>query len=420
MHVEWTLNQYITYLLLSLVFISSWVDINGIYSELPQLVLTQPESWKLGAYIALITNFGNIAPFLLVLIKCVYRKHTINPVPINYIVILIGMLSCFLLIFFWPYTTIIANEKCSTVLLILAFFLSLLDCTSSISFADYICRFRKEFTSTIFLGDSLNSILPSVLAIAQGNGRIYCVELTNRTNETTAVYQTARFSVSVYFLCLFTLFTISFIAFVLLQWTSIARKSHQVVPETSLEIMNTNHKPQKSLTTSTYLLLSLGCTYTSSILFGMLFSVATYVLMPYGHEIFYLGTIISPWMFTIVWIIGIIKPIIAKRYLLILIILGSITFVFDMIATFKSPCPPFVGTTKGSILILIIWLSTYILLGYPRLVIANYVRIYSTNGMFWFGANVQLGALIGSIVAYLLVETFSLFRERKACEQVIC
>ncbi|CAF5161805.1 unnamed protein product, partial [Rotaria sp. Silwood1] len=171
MHVEWTLNQYITYLLLSLVFISSWVDINGIYSELPQLVLTQPESWKLGAYIALITNFGNIAPFLLVLIKCLYRKHIINPVPINYIVILVGMLSCFLLIFFWSYTTIIANEKRSTVLLILAFFLSLLDCTSSISFADYICRFRKEFTSTIFLGDSLNSILPSVLAIAQGNGR---------------------------------------------------------------------------------------------------------------------------------------------------------------------------------------------------------------------------------------------------------
>jgi hypothetical protein len=142
--------------------------------------------------------------------------------------------------------------------------------------------------------------------------------------------------------------------------------------------------------------------------------------MPYGHRIFYLGTILSPWMSTFVWILGIIKPLVSKRYLLILIILGSITFTFDMFISFKSPCPPWVDTTKGSVLILIIWLSTYLFLGYPRLVIANYVRIHSSNGMFWFGVNVQIGALIGSIIAYILVETFSLFRQRIACEQITC
>ncbi len=168
MYHQWSLSQYITYLLLTLVVVSSWTDINGIYAELPQIILTQPERWKLGANLALITNLGNIAPLALVLIKCLYRKRTINPVPINYIVIFIGMLSCFLLIFFWSYTTIIGNEKRSTALLILAFFLSLLDCTSSISFADYIQRFRKKFTSTMFLGESLTSILPSLLAIVHG------------------------------------------------------------------------------------------------------------------------------------------------------------------------------------------------------------------------------------------------------------
>jgi riboflavin transporter 2 len=411
------LNEYITYLLLTLVFLSSWTDINGIYAELPQIILTQPERWRLGAYLALITNLGNIAPLILVFIKCLYRKHQINPVPINYLVILIGMISCFLLIFFWSYTTIIANEKRSTALLILAFFLSLLDCTSSVSFADYIHRFRKEFTNTLFLGESLTSILPSLLAIAQGNGQISCIQSINGTNTSEVVYQTARFSVSIYFLCLFILLTISFISFVLLQWTTIARHSNQIVPETSLEITD---KPEKSLSTLSYILLSLGCTYTSSILFGMLLSISTYVLMPYGHRIFYLGTILSPWMFTLVWGLGIIKPLLSKRYLLILILLGSITFAFDIFVSLKSPCPPWVDTTKGSILILIIWLSTYVFLGYPRLVIANYVRIHSSNGMFWFGVNVQLGALVGSVVAYLLVEIFSLFRERLACEQLTC
>ena len=407
------LNQYITYLLLTLLFLSSWTDINGIYAELPQIILTQPEGWKLAAYLALITNLGNIAPFILVLIKCFYRKHSLNPVPINYIVISIGMISCFLLIFFWSHTTIIAHERRSTALLILAFFLSLLDCTSSISFADYLQRFRKEFTNTLFLGESLTSILPSLLAMAQGNGQIHCLQPINGTNSSEAIYEPARFSVSIYFLCLLILLTISFISFVILQWTSVSQNSQSISSENE-------NKLEKPLTTISYILLSLGCTYASFILFGMLLSISTYVLMPYGHRIFYLGTILSPWMCTFIWIIGIIKPLLSKRYLLILLLLGSLTFAFELFVSFRSPCPPWVNTHQGSILILLIWLSTYFFFGYPRLVIANYVRLHSSNGMFWFGVHVQFGALIGSIVAYLLIETFSLFRERLACEETLC
>ncbi|CAF4255460.1 unnamed protein product, partial [Rotaria sordida] len=359
---KWTLNDYITYLLLTLVFLSSWTDINGIFAELPQIVLTQPEHWKLGAYLALITNFGNIAPASLVLIKCLYKKHTFNPIPINYIIIIIGMLSCLLLVFFWQYTTIIRNQKYSTALLILAFFLSLLDCTSSVSFAEYIQKFRKEFISALFLGESLTSIIPSLLAIVQGNGQLHCIPSINGTNITGIVYKTARFSVSIYFLCLFFLLTISLISFVLLQWTQVARTTRQNVSkmsfkltENDIETINTliEQKTISSetfhLTKTSYLILLFGCAYTSSILFGILLSISTYVLMPYGHQIFYFGTILSPWMLTLTWIFGIIKPVISKRYIFILILCGSITFLFDMFVSFKSPCPPFVNTIKGDI-----------------------------------------------------------------------
>jgi len=431
---RWILSEFITYLLLTLVFLSSWTDINGIFTELPQIVLTQPEGWKLGVYLALITNFGNIAPFILVLIKCLSEKHTLNPIRINYIIIIIGMSSCFLLIFFWHYTAFIKDQNYSLALLLLAFFLSLLDCTSSVSFADYIQKFRKEFTSALFLGESLTSIIPSLLAIAQGNGKLHCVLSKNGTNSREAVYEVARFSVSIYFLCLFLLLTISLISFILLQWTKISQNTRQIVSKMTFkstkdnpEIMDTFFEQKKLnssdsiyLSKTSYLLLSFGCTYTSSIIFGMLLSISAYVLMPYGHEIYYLGTILSPWMFTLIWIFGTIKPLISKRYILILILLGSITFSIVLFVSFKSPCPPFVNTIKGNIFILIIWLSTYVLLGYPRLIIANYVRNYSSSGMFWYGVNVQLGALIGSIIAYLLIETFSLFLERLPCEQINC
>lgn len=433
-HASWTWNDYLTYLLLTLVFLSSWTDINGIFAELPQLVLTQPEKWRLGAHLALVTNLGNLAPLTLVLIRCLHPKQTLNPVPINYVVILIGMLSCFLLIFFWQNTTIIRNQQHSTALLLLALFLSLLDCTSSVSFADYLQRFRKQFTSALFLGESLTSILPSLLAIAQGNGKITCIPSTNGSNITEEIYQTARFSVSTYFFSLFLILSISFVAFVLLQWTSIARDARQPAPKAFLkstgeptdtsDTLVEHPRPSSSeslpLTRTGYLLLSFGCTYTSSILFGMLLAISTYVLMPYGHQIFYLGTILSPWMFTLVWILGIFKPIISKRVILLLILLGSMAFIFDLIVALKSPCPPWVNTTHGNVLILFVWLITYVLLGYPRLVIANYVRAYSPNGMFWYGVNVQLGALLGSITAYLLVETFSIFYQRRSCEEPRC
>ncbi|CAF1190520.1 unnamed protein product [Rotaria sordida] len=407
---KWTLNDYITYLLLTLVFLSSWTDINGIFAELPQIVLTQPEHWKLGAYLALITNFGNIAPASLVLIKCLYKKHTFNPIPINYIIIIIGMLSCLLLVFFWQYTTIIRNQKYSTALLILAFFLSLLDCTSSVSFAEYIQKFRKEFISALFLGESLTSIIPSLLAIVQGNGQLHCIPSINGTNITGIVYKTARFSVSIYFLCLFFLLTISLISFVLLQWTQVARTTRQNVSkmsfkltENDIETINTliEQKTISSetfhLTKTSYLILLFGCAYTSSILFGILLSISTYVLMPYGHQIFYFGTILSPWMLTLTWIFGIIKPVISKL---------------------RSPSQA--DKIKCNILILIICPTLYVLLGYLRLIIANYVRNYSSNGMFWYGVNVQLGALIGSIIIYHLIETFSLLYQTIPCEQIIC
>ncbi|UJR17751.1 hypothetical protein I4U23_004649 [Adineta vaga] len=420
---QWKLNDYITYILLTLVLLSAWTDINGIFTELPQIILTQPEGWRLGSHLGFVASMSNIAPLALVFCKCAYRNRPLNVVPINYFVISIGMISCFLLVFFWSNTSWIFNEKRSLALLILTFFLALLDCTSMVSFSHYITRFRTEFTSALFLGESLTMIIPSLLAIAQGNGRLTCVFSSNNSTTSnisiTPIYETARFSVSIYFLCIFFLLVLSFVAFVLLQWTDIAKNNNQDATKEPMIDSATTNQPHR-LTPLFYLLLLFGALYTSSVVYGMVFSISAYVLMPYGHQIFYLGTILSPWMFTLVWLFGTIKPFLAKRYLLLMILLGSITFSFDLMIAFRSPCVPLINTIQGNILVLVIWLSTFLLLGYPRLIIANYVRAHSPNGMFWFGANVQLGALIGSVISYLLVQTFSLFKERLPCQQIQC
>lgn len=122
LHKHWELSDYITYGLLTLVLLSAWTDINGMFSELPQIILTQPEGWTLGAYVGLVTNIGNIAPLALVLFKCAYRKRSLNLIPLNYIVIFIGMLSCLLLVFFWSKTSCIFKENRSVSSLFSLFF----------------------------------------------------------------------------------------------------------------------------------------------------------------------------------------------------------------------------------------------------------------------------------------------------------
>lgn len=423
-------KKFITYSLLTLVCISSWVDINSIFIELPQIILRQPEGWKLGAYMALITNLGNIAPFGLVIFKFIFGKHRLNLILLNYIVISIGMIACILLVFFWSKTVYILRKPRSISLLILSAILSLVDCTSMVTLSDYMTRFQTKFTNSLFLGESLSMILPSFLAIAQGNGQLDCISVFdhNKTSNfsTIAVYKTARFSVSIYFLCVFFFLLISFIALATLQWTTIAENFRQTPTHESNtkqinDSTNTVEKANKNvMTTTIYYLLLFGSLYTTFIIFGVLLAVSTYVLMPYGHQVFYLGTILSPWMLTFVWLLGLKKPFINKRYLLIMLVLGSTTFSFEIYLCFKSPCSPLVNTTKGNIIILIIWLITYILLGYPRLAFANYLRVYSPNGMFWFGVSNQLGSFIGSIVAYLLVETFELFKGKLPCEAINC
>ncbi|CAF0780888.1 unnamed protein product [Didymodactylos carnosus] len=405
----------LTYSLLTGLFLSSWTDINGIFAELPQIVLYQPESWALGANLALVTNFGNIAPFGLILFKCL-SKRQFNPVPLNYIIIIIGMVSCLLLVFFWHYTIQIGSRYHSVALLSLAFFLSLLDCTSSVTFADYIQHYRQEYTSTLFLGESLTSIIPSLLAVAQGNGRIYCSNSTT-TNTTIVVYETARFSISIYFLCLFFLLTLSLISFILLQWTSLGTRARSNHDKISTEESPSDNNGMK-MTLSSYILFSILCVYTSGIIFGVLLSISTYVLIPYGQRIFYLGTVLSPWMLVLVWILGMIKPLVQKKFVLLFVLLGTLVFIIDLFVCVKSPCPPLIDTKIGNFLILFVWLLTYVCLGYPRLVIANYLRTYSQEAMFWFGVYVQLGALVGSVISYILIEILKVFRERSPCENV--
>lgn len=49
--------------------ISSWIALNGVWVEVPLLITTLPESWRLASFIVLITQLANVGPLVYSLLK---------------------------------------------------------------------------------------------------------------------------------------------------------------------------------------------------------------------------------------------------------------------------------------------------------------------------------------------------------------
>ena len=82
--------------------------------------------------------------------------------------LLVGTASSFLLSAYWAKTTTIGGVEHSTCLFILVFFLSLVDCTSSVLFLPFMAIFRDIYLNSYLIGEGLSGFIPSVIAIAQG------------------------------------------------------------------------------------------------------------------------------------------------------------------------------------------------------------------------------------------------------------
>ena len=167
-------KSFLTYFLICVFGVGSWVAINGMWAEISVLVNVSPECQKLPALLVVIIQLANVGPLLYGAIKycfhrCKWKSHE-KYLEIGAIsmLLVIGILSCILLSLFWNKTALIFNCIHSVSLLILAFFLAVVDCTSSVVFIPFMKHFPAEYMSALYIGEGLSGILPSVVALSQG------------------------------------------------------------------------------------------------------------------------------------------------------------------------------------------------------------------------------------------------------------
>lgn len=175
-------ESLLVYCLFCFFGIGSWIAVNSIWAEISILVNTCPECYKLPAVLIVIIQIANIGPLLYAVVKYSFHHLKLQSYQLHleigtiFLLILIGFLACIFLSLFWNETLTVFNDVHSVSLFILTFFLSLVDCTSSVLFIPFMRRFPAEYLSALYIGEGLSGLLPSLFALSQGhvNNSIVC------------------------------------------------------------------------------------------------------------------------------------------------------------------------------------------------------------------------------------------------------
>lgn len=163
-------ESLLTYCLVCLFGIGSWIAINGIWAEISILVNCSPEGYKLPALLVVMIQVANVGPLLYTIVKCLFYRCKLQTYQIRleigtiFILIVIGISACILLSFFWNWTYFHGLP-----LFAIVFFLALVDCTSSVVFIPFMKHFPPVYLSALYIGEGFSGLLPSLFALVQGS-----------------------------------------------------------------------------------------------------------------------------------------------------------------------------------------------------------------------------------------------------------
>ncbi|XP_006818333.2 solute carrier family 52, riboflavin transporter, member 3-like [Saccoglossus kowalevskii] len=452
---------------------ASWLDINGVWVQLPLMVNVLPEGWALASYLVLVIQIANIGPLTFSIVNKFTKKRI--EIPTNYLIISIGMVACFLLAPLWDETTYVNGEEHSMALLTLCGFLALVDCTSSVSFLAFMTVFSPMFMTSYFVGEGMSAFVPSILGLLQGSsGNPECVNITyyNETTNTTYYeqdyyYSEPRYSVEVYFLLLAGLLLTSLVSFALLAHLPLIRQfyiDHEDVqlveyrksseaafdnlsitldktplgtdsviiqkPITSYgstdDLSRKGSEEQLSVIENSktlkrelrrfdwwYLLIIQG--YCCSLTNGIMPSIQSYSTLPYGNLAYHLAITLGLMMIPTASLCVHWLPAKSNISIGILTVIGTAVACYITACAAMSPYPPLCGSPWGGVVSVVVWLLFYFIFTYIKVSIGGILRHEGRNALILYGGVTQIGSLCGAILIFPLINTLHLFEPNDPC-----
>ncbi|CAL8373498.1 unnamed protein product [Boreogadus saida] len=441
-----------THVLACLLGMGSWVSINGLWVELPLLVPQIPEGWYLPSYLSVLIQMANVGPLFVTLMHR-FQPGKLNETAVIYFIIGLGTVASLLLALFWKETTVVAGAPRSVALLVLTFFLSTVDCTSSVTFLPFMMRLKPQYLTTYYIGEGLSGLLPALVALVQGVGVVDCVNVTaaawapNRTaaaataaaTELEARYQPANFSPEVFFYFLSAMMLVCLAAFLLLNhhpavarerrngdYTNGVKATHGRSQAAERGAARTdpfrvvNAEPRSGFGTGAYsareVLYIFGIlAWVNALTNVVVPSVQSYSCLPYGNKAYHLSATMAAVANPLACFVAVFLPIRSLLSMGVLTCLGTGVAAYIVSMAALSPCPLLVHDTSGVVLIVSAWIVFILTLSYVKVIIGVILRDEGHSALVWCGAVVQLGSLLGAVTMFPLVSVYSLFSSGDPC-----
>lgn len=432
----------ITYALVVIFGTGSWIAVNGLWVELPIIVQEIPESWSLPSYLTVIIQLANIAPVAFTLGNKFFPR-VVHEIPVIYISLGIGTASCVLLAFFWKETSYIAGAERSTALLALCFFLSMVDCTSSVTFLPYMAIFREVYMSPYFGGEGLSGLLPSLVALGQGVGggtHTSCPQAPLNTTNGTSANNTdslpgPNFPAEGFFLFLAGMMLASGLAFLGLNHLPISKRQQAEKNydengqeaqsfEQTMELVSVEEQKdsrQNSYDQEDHAMerLSAGGTVflmvilalVSGLSNGVIPAIQSYACIPYSYYIYHLTLTLSNIANPVTCFVF---PFIRTTSMLIIAVLSCVYFgmcTYILTVASQSPNVLLRCDDSGAALIVFISVSAVAVVTYVKVAIGGIMREKGRKHLLWYGVNVQVGSCAGALAIFAPVNVYHFFKQ---------
>eukprot|EP00116_Pleurobrachia_bachei_P005156 sb/3465418/ len=358
---------------------------------------------------------ANAGPLLFTLLR--HKSKRLASLKFTaYIILGLGFIAAVLLSQLWSHTAVVGGEESSVALLSLAFMFALLDCTSSVVFLPFMAKYPPGYMVPFYVGEGMSGVAPSLLALIQGAGGDTCSNTT--TNTTMGEESGPRISVGVYFGLLSGLIALSGVAFHLLNTLDVSLTSRytyirssspgsteeeneqDALRETRVVEVFTN--PEQRSTRIKFTQLFLYTALIAGLGNGVIPAILSYACLPFGPTAYHLATELSLLANPVCCFLAFYIP--CKRPALLgaltawcVVVAGIILYTASL-----SPTPWLVGTTSGSVLIVLICVAWTGSTSYVKVNVASILQRYGENPLLYCGVVTQLGSCVGAVVIFLV------------------
>ncbi|XP_019959941.2 solute carrier family 52, riboflavin transporter, member 2 [Paralichthys olivaceus] len=437
MSCSWWSSAAVTHALMALFAMGSWVSVNSLWVELPVVVNVLPEGWNLPAYLSVLIAFGNLGP-IAVTITHHCAPGRLNERLVIHCIQVLAVVASALLAIFWSHTVTIAGEKRSLPFLLFTFVLSLVCCTSNVTFLPFMFRYPPQYIRTFFIGQGFSALFPCIVALGQGVGKLECKTVNGTVKPE---YLKENFPVQNFFWFLFVMLSVSALSFLALTRrqqaetqqdgqpqasdTAVAVKNGEEthplhnggtpVSEEQVQVEEQQQPPAQTFWTPYNIYLLALLAVSNALTNGVLPSVQSFSCLPYSTMTFHLSVVFGNIANPVACFLAMFFVLRTATGLGFLSLAGGVFAAYLMALAALSPCPPLLGNPAGVALVVVSWIIFTGLFSYLKVVIGTLLHEKGHAALLWCGIFIQAGSLIGALAMFPLVNVYNVFSPAREC-----